>query len=152
MAMPLVGSSLTLLKARLSPHCMYNILTSTIRIHCPFHEHSASCALAYIYIPPHPAIRVLGILYELICWLSGSLTCRLPNVVRSPPARRSLMSSITVDWFLAPHKWGFNLKFKSTNYPDHGHYGDPPPTRKIPMVEPGIEPGTSWSVVRSSDH
>ena len=23
---------------------------------------------------------------------------------------------------------------------------------KIPMVEPGIEPGTSWLVVRSSDH
>jgi hypothetical protein len=44
------------------------------------------------------------------------------------------------------------LKSKSTNYPDHGHHGDPPPTRKIPMVEPGIEPGTSWLVVRSSDH
>ena len=27
-----------------------------------------------------------------------------------------------------------------------------PPTRKIPMVEPGIEPGTSCLVVRSSDH
>jgi hypothetical protein len=44
------------------------------------------------------------------------------------------------------------LKSKSTNYPDHGHHGDPPPTRKIPMVVPGIEPGTSWLVVRSSDH
>jgi hypothetical protein len=44
------------------------------------------------------------------------------------------------------------LKSKSTNYPDHGHHGDPPPSRKIPMVEPGIEPGTSWLVVRSSDH
>ena len=27
-----------------------------------------------------------------------------------------------------------------------------PPTREIPMVEPGIEPGTSWLVARSSDH
>jgi hypothetical protein len=44
------------------------------------------------------------------------------------------------------------LKSKSTNYPDHGHHGDLPPTRKIPMVEPGIKPGTSWLVVRSSDH
>ena len=35
------------------------------------------------------------------------------------------------------------LKYNSTNYPDYGHHGDPPPTRKIPMVEPGIEPGTS---------
>jgi hypothetical protein len=52
---------------------------------------------------------------------------------------------------MAPRKRGFN-KSKSTNYPDHGHHGDPPPTRKIPMVESGIEPGTSWLVVRSSDH
>jgi hypothetical protein len=44
------------------------------------------------------------------------------------------------------------LKSKCTNYPDHGHHGDPPPTRKIPMVELGIEPGISWLVVRSSDH
>jgi hypothetical protein len=56
------------------------------------------------------------------------------------------------DRFMAPRKWGFNLKSKSTDYPDHGHHGDPPPMRKIPMVEPGIKPGTSWLVVRSSDH
>ena len=87
-----------------------------------------------------------------MCWLSGSLTCRLPNVMRSPPARRSLVSSITVDWCLAPRRWGLYLKSRSTNYPDHGHHGDPPPKRKIPMVKPGIEPGTSWLVVRSSDH
>jgi len=37
------------------------------------------------------------VIYELMCWLSGSLTCGLPNVMRSPPARRSLVSSITVD-------------------------------------------------------
>jgi hypothetical protein len=43
---------------------------------------------------------------------------------------------------MAPRKWGFYLKSKSTNYPDHGYHGDPPPTRKIPMVEPGIELGT----------
>jgi hypothetical protein len=46
----------------------------------------------------------------------------------------------------------FQPKSKSTNYPDHGHHGDPLPTRKIPMVEPGIEPGTSCLVVRNSDH
>jgi hypothetical protein len=28
------------------------------------------------------------------------------------------------------------------NYPDHGHDGKLPLQRKIPMVEPGIEPGT----------
>jgi hypothetical protein len=53
---------------------------------------------------------------------------------------------------LAPRRWGFYLKSKSTDYPDHGHHGDPPPTRKIPMVEPGIETETSWLVARSSDH
>ena len=84
-------------------------------------------------------------------WCAGCLTCRLPNLMRSPPAR-SLVSSITVDWFLAPRRWGFYLKSKSTNYPDHGHHGNPPPTRKIPMAEPGIEPGTSWLVARISDH
>ena len=57
------------------------------------------------------------VLYELMCWLSGSLTCRLPNVMRSPLARRSLVSSITIDWCLAPRRWGFYLKSKSTNLP-----------------------------------
>ena len=85
------------------------------------------------------------VLYELMCWPS--------LVVRSPPARRSLSwIQSTVDWCMAPHRWGFDLKSNSTNYPDHGHHGDPSPTRRIPMVEPGIEPGTSWLVARSCDH
>ena len=37
------------------------------------------------------------VFYKLMCWLSGSLTCRLPNLMRSHPARRSLLSSIIVD-------------------------------------------------------
>jgi hypothetical protein len=37
---------------------------------------------------------------------------------------------------------GGALNLKSTNLPRPG---------KIPMVEPGIEPGTSLSVVRNSD-
>ena len=41
---------------------------------------------------------------------------------------------------------------KSTNYPDHGHHGNLSLQGKIPMVEPGIEPGTSWLVVRDPDH
>jgi hypothetical protein len=81
-------------------------------------------------------------------WCAGWLTI----VLRSPPARSLSWIQSFVDWFMAPRKWGFNLKTKSTNCPDHGHHVDPPPTRKIPMVEPGIEPGTSWLVVRSSDH
>ena len=47
---------------------------------------------------------------------------------------------------------GWALKSKSTKHPDHGHHGDLPLPGKIPMVEPGIEPGTSWLVVRNPDH
>ena len=72
------------------------------------------------------------VIYKLMCWLSGSLTCRLPNVTRSPTARISLVSSIIVDWCLAPRRWGFYLKSRSTNYPDHGHHVDPPPQGKCP--------------------
>ena len=37
-------------------------------------------------------------------------------------------------------------------YPDHDHHGNLSLQGKIPMVEPGIEPGTSWLVVRDPDH
>jgi hypothetical protein len=47
---------------------------------------------------------------------------------------------------------GGALNLNSTGYPDHGRYGDLPLQGKIPMAEPGIEPGTSQLVVRSSDH
>jgi len=33
--------------------------------------------------------KVQGILYRLMCRLFGSLSCRLPNVMSSAPARRS---------------------------------------------------------------
>ena len=47
---------------------------------------------------------------------------------------------------------GGGLKPKSINYPDHGHHGNLPLQGKIPVVEPGIEPRTSWLVVRNPDH
>ena len=47
---------------------------------------------------------------------------------------------------------GWALKSKSTNYSEQGHHGDLPLPGKIRMVEPGIEPGTSWLVVRNLDH
>jgi hypothetical protein len=43
------------------------------------------------------------------------------------------------------------LNLSSTSYPDHGRCGDLHLQRKIPTSEPGIEPGTPWLVVRSSD-
>jgi hypothetical protein len=33
-------------------------------------------------------------------------------------------------------------------YSDHGHHGNLPLQGKIPIIEPGIEPGTSGPVVR----
>jgi hypothetical protein len=47
---------------------------------------------------------------------------------------------------------GGALKLNSTSYPEHGRYGDLTIQGKIPTAEPGIEPGTSWLLVRSSDH
>jgi hypothetical protein len=47
---------------------------------------------------------------------------------------------------------GLKPKFYVLNYPDHGRHGDLPLEEKIPMAEPGIEPGTAWTVVRNSDH
>jgi hypothetical protein len=47
---------------------------------------------------------------------------------------------------------GGALNLNSTGYPDHGLCGDLPLQGKIPTAEPGIEPGTSWLVVTSSDH
>ena len=47
---------------------------------------------------------------------------------------------------------GWALKSKLTNYPDHGHQGDFPLPGKFPMLEPGIEHGTSWIVVKKLNH
>jgi hypothetical protein len=44
---------------------------------------------------------------------------------------------------------GGALNLNSTGYPDHGRYGDLPLQGKIPTIEPGVEPGTSWPIVRS---
>ena len=47
---------------------------------------------------------------------------------------------------------GGALNLNSTNVPRPWSPGESSPSRKIPMVEPGIEPGTSWLVIRDSDH
>ena len=47
---------------------------------------------------------------------------------------------------------GVALSLNLLNYPDHGHHGNLSLKGKIPMVEPGIEPGTSCLVVRDPDH
>jgi hypothetical protein len=46
---------------------------------------------------------------------------------------------------------GGALNLNCTGYPDHGRYGDLPLQGKVTTAEQGIELGTSWLVVRSSD-
>jgi hypothetical protein len=55
--------------------------------------------------------------------------------------RRSYV--VPVRWVVIYEVLGGALNLNSTNYPDHGHQGDLPLQGKIPMAEPGIEPGTS---------
>ena len=47
---------------------------------------------------------------------------------------------------------GGALSLNSTNLPRPWSPRESSPSRKIPTVEPGIEPGTSWLVVRGYDH
>ena len=47
---------------------------------------------------------------------------------------------------------GGALNLNSTNVPGPWSPRESFPWRKIPTVEPGIEPGTSWLVVRDCDH
>ena len=80
-----------------------------------------------------------------MCWLS--------LVVRSPPARRSLswIQSLLIElWFLVSEVSTLNLILLTTQ--TMVTTGIIPLQGKIHMLEPEIEPGTSWLVVRSSDH
>ena len=80
-----------------------------------------------------------------MCWLS--------HVVRSPPARRSLswIQSLLIElWFLVTEVSTLNLILLTTQ--TMVTTGILPLQGKFPMVGPGIETGTSWLVVRSSDH
>jgi hypothetical protein len=80
-------------------------------------------------------------------WLKCNRLLRLGR-----PRGAVTLSRWCVWWYIGGWNTRRGLKSKSTNYPDHGHHGDPLLQEKIPMVEPGIEPGTSWSVLRDPDH
>ena len=87
----------------------------------------------------------IRLLYELMCWLS--------LVLRSPPGRRSLswIQSLLIElWLLVIEVSALSLIILTTQ--TMVTTGIFPLQGKIPMVEPGIERGTSWLVVRSSDH
>jgi hypothetical protein len=99
------------------------------------------------------------------CPPPNATTC--PYRLRGPPSW--LWPSVTDFWDWGTHRaqlrcpvdvsddmyergvpgWALNLN--STGYPDHGPYGDLPLQGKTPMAESGIEPGTSWLVVRNAD-
>jgi len=90
----------------------------------------------------------------------------LVDFVVLPPGHGS---SVTDFWgwepmrlsYVVPMMWvmieedvvpGEPLNLISTNLPKPWAPWESSPSRKIPTVEPGIEPGTSWLVVRASDH
>ena len=80
-----------------------------------------------------------------MCWLSV--------MVRSPPARRFLswIQSLLIElWLLVTEVSTLSLILLTTQA--LVTTGILPLQGKIPMVDSGIEPGTSWLVVRSSDH
>ena len=101
------------------------------------------------------------------CFFFGPMPPHVLCGLRGPPSwawqecnrRLSLgrpWGAVTLSrWCVSGDRGGWNtrrgLKAKSTNYPDHGHHGNLSLQGKIPMVELGIEPGTSWLVVRDSD-
>ena len=80
-------------------------------------------------------------------WLVDSVTCW------GPLQRGDLLwvQSLLIDFWLFIDEVS-NLSLNLLTTQTMVTTGILPPTRKIPMVEPGIEPGTSWLVVRSSDH
>ena len=56
---------------------------------------------------------------------------------------------VVIDEDVAP---GGALSLNSTNLPRPWSPWESSPSSKIPTVEPGIEPGTSWLVIRGSEH
>ena len=57
-------------------------------------------------------------------------------------------------WCVSGDRGGCSARrgLKLTNLPRPWSQRESSPSRKIPTVEPGIETGTSWLVVRDSDH
>jgi hypothetical protein len=85
---------------------------------------------------------------SLLVFFSSATTC--PYSFRGPPPLLIVAQRAQLRWL--PGVPGGALNLNSTGHPDHGRYGDLPLQGKIPTAEPGIETGTSWIVVGSSDH
>ena len=64
------------------------------------------------------------------------------------PWGMTTLSRLCEWWYAGRWNTRRGLKPKSTNYPDNGHHGN----LSLSLVERGIEPGTSWLVVRDPDH
>ena len=105
----------------------------------------------YFFIPPPPP-NATTCSYEL-SWFPSWLWRQCSRLLRMGRPCGATTLSRWCEWWYA-RRWNTRrgLKPKSTNYPDHGHHGNLSLQGKIPMVEPGIEPRTSWLVVRDPDH
>jgi hypothetical protein len=72
----------------------------------------------------------------------------LTDIVVSPPSCGRSVTTSEVGTpmrhsYVVPMRWMVMYEYEVLNYPDHGHHGNLPHQEKIPMVEPGIEHGTS---------
>ena len=112
-------------------------------------------------------IEVLETFLQAILWKAFQIFRHILNYVnritRNLKCNRLLklgqaVGAVTLSrwewWWNERWIWGAKeaLNLISTNYPDHGHHGRLPLSRKNHMVELGIKPGTSWIAVRNSDH
>jgi hypothetical protein len=88
------------------------------------------------FVVPHPGCG--RSVTDFWCWSAHRAQLRCPDDVNNDMCERGVP--------------GGALNLSSTSYPDHGRFGDLPLQGKIPTAELWIEPGTSWLVVRSSDH
>ena len=105
--------------------------------------------------------------YEVFFFLSNATTCPFSGL-RGPPSwswqecNRLLRlgrprGAVTLSrWCVSGDRGGCSarrgLNLNSTNLPRPWSPRESCPSRKIPTVGPGIEPGTSRLVVRDSDH
>ena len=96
-----------------------------------FQPHTLSGDVHVFFFFFSPSINSQIIRYSM-SWCAGCLSWW------GPLQRGDLSRGFNHCWLLlAPRNWGFDRKSNSTNYPDHGHHGDHPPTRKNPHGRTG---------------
>ena len=116
--------------------CFFVFITGSFSWHKQFPPPSAtSCAFVdFVVLPPGHGRSVT----DFWGWDAHQARLRCPDDVWVVKEKDVVLGGVS------------NLN--STNLPRPWSPRESSPSRKIPTVEPGIEPGTSWLVVRDSEH